>query len=95
VPRRPFATDMITSRSLHAVIFVGLILPILANNNDQKAELEKAAGDGVRTVTVTGGPGVDSVSADLLDHSARPRAVEIGFEDGRRAAAAVKALLGT
>jgi NTE family protein len=95
VPRRPFATDLITSRSLDAVIFVGLILPILANNNDQKAELEKAAGDGVRTVTVTGGPGVDSVSADLLDHSARPRAVEIGFEDGRRAAAAVKALLGT
>lgn len=95
VPRRPFAADLITARSLDAVIFVGLILPILANNNDQKAELEKTAGERVRTVTLTGGPGIDSVGADLLDHSARPRAVEVGLEDGRRAAAAVKALLET
>lgn len=94
-PRRPFAADLIGSKSLDAVIFVGLILPILANNNDQRTELEQAAGGRVRTVTVTGGSGVDSVSADLLDHSARPRAIEVGVGDGHSAAAAVRALLGT
>jgi NTE family protein len=94
-PRRPFAADLIESKSLDAVIFVGLILPILANNNDQRTELEQTAGGRVRTVTVAGGSGVDLVSADLLDHSARPRAVEVGVEDGHSAAAAVRALLGT
>jgi NTE family protein len=95
VPRQPFAADLISSKSLDAVIFVGLILPILANNNDQKTELEKAAGAQVRTVTITGGPGVEAVSANLLDHSARARAVEVGIEDGQRAVAAVQALLRT
>jgi len=93
VPRRPFGADLIGSKSLDAIVFVGLILPILANNNDQKTELEKAAGGRLRTATVTGGPLVASISDDLLDHSARVRAVQVGLEDGRQAAAAVKALL--
>ena len=93
VPRRPFGADLIESKSRDAIVFVGLILPILANNNDQKAELEKAAGGRLRTATVTGGPLVADISADLLDHSARVRAVQVGLEDGRQAAAAVKALL--
>ena len=93
VPRRPFGGDLIESKSLDAIVFVGLILPILANNNEQKTELEKAAGGRLRTATVTGGPLVASVSDDLLDHSARVRAVQVGLEDGQQAAAAVKALL--
>ena len=93
VPRRPFSKELITSKSLDAIVFVGLILPILANNNDQKAELETAAGGRVRTVAITGGPGVAAVSGDLLDHSARVRAVQVGLEDGRRVVTAVKALV--
>ena len=93
VPRRPFARDLVKSESLDAIIFVGLILPILANNNEQKDELaEQAAGGGLEVVTVTGGPGVDSIGADLLDHSARVRAVEVGLDEGRRAADAVTAI---
>ena len=48
----------------------------------------------LRTMTVTGGPGIADISADLQDHSARVRAVQVGLEDGRSAARAVKALLG-
>lgn len=93
VPRRPFSSELIESKSLDAVVFVGLILPILANNNDQKTELEKTAGGRPRTAAVTGGPGVAEISGDLLDHSARVRAVEVGLEDGARTAAVVKAIL--
>jgi NTE family protein len=93
VPRRPFGGDLIESKSLDAIVFVGLILPILANNNEQKTELENAAGGRLRTATITGGPLVAGISEDLLDHSARVRAVQVGLEDGRQAAAAVKALL--
>jgi NTE family protein len=93
VPRRPFAADLIKSGSLDAVIFIGLILPILANNNDQRTELERAAGSRLRTASITGGPGIAAISANLLDHSARARAVQVGLEDGGHAAAAVKALL--
>jgi NTE family protein len=94
VPRRPFSTELVKSQSLDAIIFVGLNLPILANNNEQKSELDKqAAGGSLATVTITGGPGVASIGADLMDHAARVRAVEVGLEDGRRAAAAVKAVL--
>ena len=82
VPRRPFSGDLLKSKSLDAIVFVGLILPILANNNDQKIELENATGGRLRTVTVTGGPGVAEISGDLLDHSARVRAVQVGLEDG-------------
>jgi NTE family protein len=96
VPRRPFSGELVESNSLDAIIFVGLILPILANNNEQKDELARQAADGrLAIVTVTGGPGVASIGADLLDHSARPRAVEVGLEDGRHVADAVKALSTT
>ena len=90
VPRRPFAGDLVKSESLEAIIFVGLILPILANNNEQKDELAEQARGGLEVVTVTGGPDVDAISADLLDHSARVRAVEVGLDDGRRAADAIR-----
>jgi len=93
VPRRPFSGDLLKSKSLDAIVFVGLILPILANNNDQKIELENATSGRLRTVTITGGPGVAGISGDLLDHSVRVRAVQVGLEDGMSAAAAVKALL--
>jgi NTE family protein len=93
VPRRPFAGDLVESESLDAIVFVGLILPILANNNEQADELAEQARAGMEVVTVTGGPGVDSIGADLLDHSARVRAVEVGLDDGRRAAAAIKSQL--
>jgi NTE family protein len=72
VPRRPFSADLVKSNSLDAIVFVGLILPILANNNEQKDELvAQAAGGHLATVIVTGGPGVASIGADLLDYSAR------------------------
>jgi NTE family protein len=93
VPRRPFSGDLIKSKSLDAVIFVGLILPILANNNAQKTELERTAGGRLHTASITGGPGTAAISDNLLDHSARARAVQVGLEDGARAAVAVKALL--
>jgi NTE family protein len=94
VPRRPFSRDLIKSKSLDAIIFVGLILPILANNNEQKDELaEQGAAGGVAVATVTGGAGVSALGSDLLDHSARVRAVEVGLDDGRHAAEAVKALM--
>jgi NTE family protein len=94
VPRRPFSRDLVKSSSLDAIIFVGLILPILANNNEQKDELaEQVAAGGLGVATVTGGPGVSALGADLLDHSARVRAVDVGLDDGRHAADAVKALI--
>jgi NTE family protein len=94
VPRRPFSRDLVESKSLDAIIFVGLILPILANNNEQKDELaEQAAAGGVGIATITGGPGVSTLGSDLLDHSARARAVEVGLDDGRHPAEGVKALI--
>jgi NTE family protein len=42
VPRRPFSAELVTAKSLDAVIFVGLILPILAINNEQQEELGRA-----------------------------------------------------
>jgi NTE family protein len=94
VPRRPFSAELIKSKSLNAIIFVGLNLPILANNNEQKSELQQQAAAGhVATATITGGPAVASIAADLLDPTARSRAVEVGLEDGQRAAAAVNAML--
>ena len=93
VPRRPFAGDLVEAKSLEAIIFVGLILPILANNNEQREELaEQAAAGGLGIATVTGGAEITEIGPDLLDHSARARAVEVGLEDGRRAAHAVVAL---
>jgi NTE family protein len=93
-PRRPFSANLVEAKLLDAVIFVGLILPILANNNEQKEELvRQAVAGGLSTVTVTGGSRVQSLGADLLDHSARPAAFAIGLEDGRAAAGAVKALM--
>ena len=94
VPRRPFSRDLVESKSLDAIIFVGLILPILANNNEQKDELADQAAAGVLGIaTVTGGAGVSTLGSDLLDHSARVRAVEVGLDDGRRAAEELKALI--
>lgn len=95
VPRRPFSRDLVESKALDVIIFVGLILPILANNNEQKDELaDQAAAGGLGIATVTGGPGVSALGSDLLDHSARVRAVEVGLDDGRHAAEAVRALIG-
>jgi NTE family protein len=94
-PRRPFSAELVQSKSLDAIIFVGLILPILANNNEQRDELAAQEADGrVGTVTVAGGPRAASIGADLLDYSARVGAVKVGLDDGRRAADAVKALVG-
>ena len=94
VPRRPFSGDLVEAKSLEAIIFVGLILPILANNNEQSEELaEQAAAGGLGIATVTGGPRVSEIGSDLLDHSARARAVEVGLEDGQHAAHAVTALM--
>jgi hypothetical protein len=77
-------------------VFVGLILPILANNNEQKDELEaQAAGGRLATVTITGGPGVAAIGSDLLEHSARVPAVQVGLDDGRDAAGAVMAIMRT
>jgi hypothetical protein len=85
---------LVKSNSLDAVIFVGLILPVPANNNEQKEELvQEAAGERLATVTITGGSRVGSVAVNLLDYSARPQAVAIGLEDGARAANALKALM--
>ena len=96
VPRRPFSAELVKARSLDAIVFVGLILPILANNNDQKDELEaQAAGARLATATITGGPGVEAIGTDLLDHSARVPAVQVGLEDGRDAAGAVMAIMRT
>ena len=96
VPRRPFSRELIRSKSLDAIIFVGLILPILANNNEQKDELaEQGAAGGIAIATITGGADVSALGSDLLDHSARVRAVEVGLDDGRQAAEAVKALMSS
>jgi NTE family protein len=93
-PRRPFSASLVKAKSLDAVIFVGLILPILANNNEQKEELvEEAARGQLATVSITGDPRIESVAANLLDYSARPQAVAIGLEDGARAGDAVKAMI--
>ena len=94
VPRRPFSGDLIKAKSLDAIIFVGLILPLLANNNEQKDELaEQAVAGGLGVAAVTGGAGLSAIATDLLDYAARPRAVEVGLEDGRHAAPAVRALM--
>jgi NTE family protein len=95
-PRRPFSADLVSAKSLDAIIFVGLILPILANNNEQKVEMEAQAAAGrLAAIAITGGPGVASIGADLLDYSSRVAAVQVGLDDGRRAADAVIALLRT
>ena len=93
VPRRPFSGDLVRAKSLDVIIFVGLILPILANNNEQKDELaEQAASGGLGVATVTGGAGVSEIGTDLLDYAVRPRAVEVGLEDGQHAAEAIREL---
>jgi NTE family protein len=96
VPRRPFSAELVKARSLETIVFVGLVLPILANNNEQRDELEaQSAGGRLATVTITGGPGVAAIGSDLLEHSARAPAVQVGLDDGRDAADAVMTIMRT
>lgn len=54
------------------VQLAGLILPILANNNEQKSELEEHTANGkLRTAIIAGGPEISSLGTDLQDHSSK------------------------
>ncbi|TDW24319.1 patatin-like phospholipase family protein [Kribbella kalugense] len=90
--RDAFSPQLAKEKSLDAILFVGLWLPILANN--EMDALTKLTEQGIRVESITGGKGVhEEYGNRLVDFSVRPQAAELGYQDGQDAAERVRALL--
>lgn len=90
-PRLPSAAQLAKEKDLDAIIFIGPRAGALANVAED-AELDALERQGLRVVRITDGPDFAEVSTELLDQRLRPRAAQIGLDDGRRAAQQVAAL---
>ncbi|MFI9550174.1 patatin-like phospholipase family protein [Nonomuraea endophytica] len=93
VPRARFTEDLVREASLDAIVYVGLVLPVLVNT-DELATLEVLAEKGMPIATITNGPEFNEIADDLMNPAVRARAAVLGQEDGHRAAARVRELLG-
>jgi NTE family protein len=91
--RASFSPQLVREKNLDAVIFIGLVLPILANN--EMGALSQLAADGIRIETVMGGSAVKGFATELMDFSKRPRSAELGFQDGQEAGKSVRALFSS
>ncbi|MCO8303962.1 hypothetical protein AB0B92_25640 [Streptomyces hygroscopicus] len=90
-PRLPSAAALAKEKNLDAIIFIGPRAGALANVAED-AELDELERQGLRVVRITDGPDFTDVAGELLDQRLRPRAAQIGLDDGRRAAQQVAAL---
>ncbi|MFF5584565.1 hypothetical protein [Streptomyces hygroscopicus] len=90
-PRLPSAAALAKEKNLDAIIFIGPRAGALANVAED-AELDELQRQGLRVVRITDGPDFTDVAGELLDQRLRPRAAQIGLDDGRRAAQQVAAL---
>ncbi|GLV76569.1 hypothetical protein Shyhy02_45690 [Streptomyces hygroscopicus subsp. hygroscopicus] len=90
-PRLPSAAALAKEKNLDAIIFIGPRAGALANVAED-AELDELERQGLRIVRITDGPDFTDVAGELLDQRLRPRAAQIGLDDGRRAAQQVAAL---
>ncbi len=91
-PRGGFYPALVKEKGLEAVVFIGPVgaLPEGLRSNVEMDELE---GMGVLVGRIEGGDGLASLGADLMDISARARAVEAGILDGKAGAAAIQKVL--
>jgi NTE family protein len=92
-PRAGFAEQLVSDASLDAIVYVGLVLPVLVNT-DELATLDRLAARGLRVVTVTNSPAFAEIAGELMNPAVRARAAELGQDDGHRAAPGLRALLG-
>jgi NTE family protein len=92
VPRAHFTEDLARAESLDAIVYVGLVLPVLVNT-DELAILDTLAGMGTPVVKITNGPAFAEIADDLMNSAVRPRAAELGQADGCRAVPQLRALL--
>jgi NTE family protein len=90
--RSDFSGALIDEVGLDGVLFVGMGLPGLGND-DPQGTFRGAAERGVPIVAVTGGAEIATLGDELMDPARRPRAVEFGLADGRSGAAGFAALL--
>ncbi|MEU6347071.1 patatin-like phospholipase family protein [Streptomyces sp. NPDC046977] len=91
-PRTPFCATLAETEQLDRILFIGPDIPVLAGM-DEKHELDRLKANGTPVVAITGSPSFDEVGKELMDAAARPRAAEIGLQDGHAAAAEVISLL--
>jgi NTE family protein len=90
--RDAFSPQLVKEKGLDAILFVGLWLPILANN--EVDALTKLTGQGIRVESITGGKTIhEEYGNRLVDFAVRPQAARLGYEDGQEAAERVRALL--
>jgi len=91
-PRGGFYPSLVKEKGLEAVVFIGPVgaLPEGLRSNPEMDELERM---GIPMARIEGGAGLASLGADLMDISARARAVDAGILDGRAAAEAVARVL--
>ncbi|RCV53398.1 patatin-like phospholipase family protein [Marinitenerispora sediminis] len=90
-PRLPSAAALAEEKNLDAIVFIGPRAGALANVAED-AELDELERQGLRIVRITDGPDFTEVAGELLDQRLRPRATQIGLDDGRKAAQQVAAL---
>ena len=91
-PRGGFYAGIVEEKQLDAVIFIGPI-GALPEGLRQNPEIDALAAGGLPVVQVTGGAALAAMAVDLMDPGARGRGVDVGFEDGRKAAADASLLL--
>jgi NTE family protein len=90
--RDAFSPQLAKEKDLDAILFVGLWLPVLANN--ELDALTKLGEQGIRVESITGGKSIlEKYGNRLVDFAVRPQAAELGYEDGQEAAERVRALL--
>ncbi len=92
-PRGGFYGGLVKEKGVEAIIFIGPVgaLPEGLRTNPEIDALEAS---GIPVARIEGGPGLASLGADLMDISARARAVDAGIDDGKAKAAEVARVLG-
>jgi NTE family protein len=91
-PRGGFYPGLVEEKSLDAVLFIGPV-GALPEGLRLNPEIDALAATALPVVQVTGGEALATAGADLMDPTARGRAVDIGIDDGRAAADEVAKLL--
>ncbi|MET7398389.1 patatin-like phospholipase family protein [Dactylosporangium sp. NPDC005572] len=91
-PRTTYSAALVAEKRLDAIIYIGMPTPNLSNTIEEDA-LKQLETNGLKVVRITGGPGSEDVIKNALDPKFRPKAVEIGLNDGTTAADNVTKLL--
>lgn len=93
-PRGGFYPGLVKEKGLEAAVFIGPVgaLPEGLRSNPEMDELERM---GIPVARIEGGAGLASLGADLMDITARARAVDAGIIDGQAGAAAIAKVLSS